>query len=65
MIIDNDMDEKRSNKFDMSARALNSVQNTIEIALKSSMKRIKPEKFNQILDLDNITFDQLIKSFDV
>lgn len=41
------------------------IENTIELALCSKMKRVKAEKFNKILDLENISFEQLIKSFDV
>ena len=29
------------------------------------MTRVEPKKFNEILDLDEISFEQLIKSFDV
>ena len=37
----------------------------MELALSSKMKRIEPEKFNKILDIDCISYEQLIKSFDI
>lgn len=40
-------------------------QNTIELPFRSRIKRVRPDKFDRILELDNIDCDQLIKSFDV
>ena len=33
--------------------------------MKSVMLRVHADKFNQIMELDNIPFEQLIKSFDI
>ena len=51
-----DNSEKSSIYFNENA-STSKISNTIEVALSSTMMRVRPEKFNEILDLDGISFE--------